>query len=63
MSAAVRVEWSQGQTAETALEVWNTEALLTAVLDAILSDTEDVALAMRQLGMLRVGSDSAPAGK
>ena len=50
----IPVEWSQGQSAETADEVWHTEALLTAVLDAILSDTDDVAKAMRQLGMLKV---------
>jgi hypothetical protein len=62
MSAVVIVEWSQGQTAETAVEVWNTQALLTAVLDAILSETDDVALAMRKLGMLRVGDDPAPVG-
>jgi len=50
----IPVEWSQGQTAETAIEVWHMEALLTAVLDAILSDTVDVAKAMRQLGMLKI---------
>jgi len=63
MSAAVRVEWSQGQTAETAIEVWSMESLLTAVLDAILSDTDDVAKAMQQLGMLRVPDrDGSPKG-
>jgi hypothetical protein len=52
----MKVEWSQGQTAETALEVWHTEALLTAVLDGILSDTDDVARVMQQLGMLKGAS-------
>ena len=63
MSAAVIVEWSQGQTAETAIEVWNTESLLTTVLDAILSATDDVALAMTQLGLLKIGGDSASPGR
>ena len=50
----MKVEWSPGEAAETAIEVWHMEALLTAVLDSILSDTDDVAKAMRQLGMLKV---------
>jgi len=48
----MKVEWSQGQTAETTVEVWNMEGLLSAVLDAILSDTDDVARVMEQLGLL-----------
>ncbi len=56
------MEWSQGQTAETAVEVWGTESLLTAVLDAILSDTHDVARVMQQLGMLRVGPSATGPG-
>ena len=48
----MKVEWSQGQTAETTVEVWNMEGLLSAVLDAILSDTDDVARGMEQLGLL-----------
>ena len=56
----MKVEWSQGQAVETAIEVWNTEATLTAVLDAILSDTDDVARVMEQLGLLKRGL--SPAG-
>ena len=52
----MRVEWSQGQTAETAIEVWHMEATLTAVLDGILSDTDDVARVMQQLGLLKQAS-------
>ena len=54
----MKVEWSPGQTVDTAIEVWNTEALLTTVLDVILSETDDVARVMRQLGMLRVGGEA-----
>ena len=53
------MEWSQGQTAETAVEVWGMESLFTAVLDAILSDTDDVARVMQQLGLLRITASAA----
>ncbi len=44
------VEWSIHQSPELAIEVWNTAALLEAVLEALMADPEGFAKAQAILG-------------
>ena len=44
------MEWSVHQSPELAIDVWNTGALLEAVLEALLEDPEGFAKAQAILG-------------
>jgi hypothetical protein len=43
------IEWSQGQDPDVTIDVWNTAALLEAVLTALLEEPDAMAKAMRLL--------------
>ena len=49
MVAVVSVEWSRGKSPELFVEVWNTEALIEAVLGALLEEPENLAKAVQLL--------------
>ena len=42
----VSVEWSLGKDPEVMIEVWNTAALMEAVLEALLEDSQAMAKAV-----------------
>ena len=47
------VEWSLGKDPDLMVEVWSTEALIEAVLEALLEEPDNLAKALR---VLRGGS-------
>ena len=49
----VSVEWSAHKDGDLMVEVWNTEALLEAVLAALLDDPEAMRRAVELLGPAR----------
>lgn len=53
MVSAAPVEWSLGKGPDLMIEVWITEALVEAVLGALLAEPENLAKALR---VLRGGS-------
>lgn len=49
MARVGSVEWSLGKSPDLMAEVWNTEALVEAVLGALLEEPENLAKAVRML--------------
>lgn len=49
MVHTVSVEWSLGKDPELTVEVWSTEALVEAVLEALLEEPDNLAKALRLL--------------
>lgn len=47
--ADYEVEWSLGKTPDLVVDIWSTAALLEAVIVALLSEPENVRLAMAAL--------------
>ena len=49
MVQSASVEWSLGKDPELMMEVWSTEALVEAVLAALLEEPDNLAKALRML--------------
>jgi len=49
MVPAAAIEWSVGKDPDLMIEVWTTEALVEAVLGALLEEPENFAKALRVL--------------